>query len=146
MRFRSTIWRLSCRVAAIPRYPVTVNAGRPASDAKPGFTGIMGAEDDQSPILVQFCTIRQTALHGYRNRIAFPLRTMTSQSRMAGKVDDISDNCRAYSISSIARNPQGIGSAGKEWMMWNGPDVEPSSMVSIRHKISQEIQPLWSPY
>ena len=106
-----------------------------------GLTGIMGAEDDQSPIR-NFGTIRQTlymvtgtGLHSTSDN---------GQTEPNGwKVDDISDNCGAYSISSIARNPQGIGSAGKEWMMWNGPDGGQIFDGEHPYKISQEIQPLW---
>ena len=58
-------------------------------------------------------------------------------------VEWVADQCGAWSISAVSRNAQGIGSAGKEWMIWSGPDG--AQIFSGRQpvKISQEIQSLW---
>jgi hypothetical protein len=106
-----------------------------------GLTGILGAQDDASPVR-NFGTIRKTlylvtgtGLHSTSDN---------GQTEPSGwGVDDESDNCGAFSIASVARNPQGIGSAGKEWMMWNGPDGAQIFDGEHPYKISQEIQPLW---
>jgi hypothetical protein len=58
-------------------------------------------------------------------------------------VDEVADNCGAFSIASVGRNPQGIGSAGKTWMMWNGPDGAQLFSGQLPIKVSQEIQSFW---
>jgi hypothetical protein len=104
-------------------------------------TGIIGANDDLSPIR-NFGTIRQalyivtgTGLHETADN---------DQTEPSGwDVDSVADNCGAFSICSVARNPQGIGSAGKDWMMWNGPDGAQWFGGQKPIKVSQEIQSVW---
>ncbi len=104
-------------------------------------TGNIGAEDDTSPIR-NFGTIRQalylvtgTGLHETSDN------DQTEPSEWG--VDQVADNCGAYSIASVARNAQGIGSAGKDWMMWSGPDGAQIFSGSKPIKVSQEIQSIW---
>jgi hypothetical protein len=104
-------------------------------------TGVIGAQDDLSPIR-NFGTIRKslymvtgTGLH----------ETQDNDQSEPGNwnVDPVADNCGAFSIASVARNPQGIGSAGKDWMMWSGPDGAQIFTGQKPLKISQEIQSVW---
>lgn len=104
-------------------------------------TGIIGAEDDTSPIR-NFGVIRQslywvtgTGLHETQDNG----ETEPSQ----WNVDQVADNCGAFSIASVGRNAQGIGSAGKDWMMWSGPDGAQIFTGGKPLKISQEIQSVW---
>ena len=105
------------------------------------ITGVIGADDDQSPIR-NFGTIRQalymvtgTGLHETEDN---------DQTEPSGwNVDAVADNCGAFSIASVGRNPQGIGSAGKDWMMWSGPDGAQIFTGQKPVKVSQEIQSVW---
>jgi hypothetical protein len=104
-------------------------------------TGIFGPEDDLSPIR-NHGVIRQslyivtgTGLHETEDN---------GQTEPSGwTVNQVADNCGAFSIASVARNPQGIGSAGKDWMMWCGPDGAQIFTGQKPYKISQEIQSVW---
>ncbi len=104
-------------------------------------TGVIGAEDDTSPIR-NFGVIRKslywvtgTGLHETQDN---------DQTEPSGwTVDQIADNCGAFSIASVGRNAQGIGSAGKDWMMWSGPDGAQIFTGQKPFKISQEIQSVW---
>lgn len=106
-----------------------------------GDTGVIGPEDDLSPIR-NFGVIRQslyivtgTGLHQTQDN---------GQTEPNGwGVLQIADNCGAFSVASIARNPQGIGSAGKDWMMWSGPDGAQLFTGQKPYKVSQEIQSVW---
>jgi hypothetical protein len=104
-------------------------------------TGVIGAQDDLSPIR-NFGTIRKslymvtgTGLH----------ETQDNEQSEPGNwnVDPVADNCGAFSIASVARNPQGIGSAGKDWMMWGGPDGAQIFTGQKPLKTSQENQSVW---
>lgn len=105
------------------------------------LTGVIGPEDDLSPIR-NFGVVRQslymvtaTGLHETQDN---------DQTEPSGwNVDQIADNCGAFSVASIARNAQGIGSAGKDWMMWSGPDGAQIFTGQKPWKISQEIQSIW---
>ena len=104
-------------------------------------TGILGSVDDTSPIR-NFGTIRQslywvtgTGLHETQDN---------DQTEPSGwTVEQVADNCGAFSIASIGRNAQGIGSAGKDWMIWSGPDGAQIFTGQTPFKISQEIQSVW---
>ena len=104
-------------------------------------TGTLGAEDDQSPIR-NWGVIRQalylitgTGLHETEDN---------GQTEPSGwNVDQVADNCGAFSVASVGRNPQGIGSAGKDWMMWSGPDGAQMFSGQKPFKVSQEIQSMW---
>lgn len=104
-------------------------------------TGVIGAQDDLSPIR-NFGTIRQalymvtgTGLHETADN---------GQTEPSGwTVDQVADNCGAFSIAAIARNAQGIGSAGKDWMIWNGVDGAQIFTGQKPYKVSQEIQSIW---
>lgn len=106
-----------------------------------GETGKLGPKDDLSPIR-NFGVIRRTlymvtgtGLHETQDN---------DQTEPSGwDVDQVADNCGAFSIASVGRNPQGIGSAGKTWMMWSGPDGAQVFFGEIPVKITQEIEPLW---
>lgn len=106
-----------------------------------GVTGIIGAEDDDSAIM-NFGTLSKTlywvtgtGLHASEDN---------QQTEPDGwDVEDIADNCGAFSIASIARDGQGIGGAGKRWMMWTGPDGAQIFFGQKPFKLSQEIQSLW---
>lgn len=114
-------------------------AGNPG--AFDGDTGILGPEDDTSAIM-NFGVVRNslyivtgTGLHETSDN------KQTEPSNW--DVDQIADNCGAFSVASVGRNPQGIGSAGKEWMMWSGPDGAQIFTGQQPVKVSQEIQSLW---
>jgi hypothetical protein len=104
-------------------------------------TGIFGPEDDLSPIR-NHGVIRQSlyivtgsGLHETEDN---------GQTEPSGwTIDQVADNCGAFSIASVARNSQGIGSAGKDWMMWSGPDGAQIFTGQKPYKISQEIQSVW---
>lgn len=104
-------------------------------------TGILGPEDDLSPIM-NHLVIRQalyivtgTGLHETADN------GQTEPSEW--NVDQVADNCGAFSIASVARNPQGIGSSGKDWGMWSGPDGAQIFAGQKPLKVSQEIQSIW---
>jgi len=105
------------------------------------ITGIIGSNDDTSPIR-NFGVIRQslywvtgTGLHETQDN---------DQTEPSGwTVDQIADNCGGFSIASVGRNAQGIGSAGKDWMIWSGPDGAQLFTGQKPYKISQEIQSIW---
>lgn len=106
-----------------------------------GNTGILGPEDDLSPIM-NFGTIRDqlyivtgSGLHETADN------GQTEPSNWG--VRRTADNCGAWSIAAVARNPQGIGCAGKEWMAWSGPDGAQIFTGSNPGKVSQEIQSIW---
>lgn len=104
-------------------------------------TGNIGPEDDLSPIR-NFGTIRKalymvtgTGLHETSDN---------GQTEPDGwDVGPVADNCGAFSIASVGRNAQGIGSAGKDWMMWSGPDGAQIFTGQKPFKVSQEIQDVW---
>lgn len=104
-------------------------------------TCIIGATDDLSPIR-NFGTIRQalyvvtgTGLHETQDN---------EQTEPSGwTVAAVADNCGAFSIASVGRNAQGIGSAGKDWMMWSGPDGAQIFTGQKPYKVSQELQSVW---
>ena len=104
-------------------------------------TGVIGPQDDTSPIM-NFGVIRQalyiatgTGLHETQDN---------GQTEPSGwTVDQVADNCGAFSIASVARNAQGVGSAGKDWMMWSGPDGAQIFVGGKPMKVSQEIQSVW---
>lgn len=105
------------------------------------ITGIIGPQDDLSPIR-NFGTIRQSlyivtgaGLHQTQDN------EQTEPSNWT--VDRVADNCGAFSIASVGRNPQGIGSGGKDWLIWNGPDGAQIFTGQKPMKISQEIQSVW---
>ena len=112
------------------------------------ITGFIGSVDDQSPIR-NFGTIREalyivtgTGLHETQDN---------EQTEPSGwTVAAVADNCGAFSIASVGRNAQGIGSAGKDWMMWSGPDGAQIFTGQKPYKVSQELQSVWdaipSPY
>ena len=104
-------------------------------------TGTIGADDDLSPIR-NFGTIRKTL---YMVTGTGLHETSDNGETEPGEwdVDPVADNCGAYSIAAIARNPQGIGSAGKDWMMWSGPDGAQIFTGQKPMKVSQEIQSIW---
>lgn len=104
-------------------------------------TGVLGPQDDLSPIR-NFGVIRQslyivtgTGLHETQDN------QQTEPSQWT--VDQVADNCGAFSVASVGRNPQGIGSGGKDWMIWNGPDGAQIFTGQKPWKISQEIQSVW---
>jgi len=106
-----------------------------------GNTGLIGPQDDTSAIM-NMGVIRNTlriitgsGLHQTNDN---------SETEPDGwEVDQVADNCGAFSVASVARNAQGIGSAGKDWMAWSGPDGAQILVGELPAKISQEIQPLW---
>jgi hypothetical protein len=104
-------------------------------------TGVFGAQDDLSPIR-NFGTIRKSLYMVTGTGIH---ETQDNEQSEPGNwnVDPVADNCGAFSIASVARNPQGIGSAGKDWMMWSGPDGAQIFTGQKPLKISQEIQSVW---
>ena len=106
-----------------------------------GLTGIIGANDDQSPIM-NFGTLRKT-LYIVTGTMVHETEDNGQTEPSSWDVDEVADNCGAYSIASVARNPQGIGSAGKTWMMWNGPDGAQIFTGEKPSKVSQEIQTYW---
>ena len=104
-------------------------------------TGVIGSLDDLSPIR-NFGTIREalyivtgTGLHETQDN---------EQTEPSGwNVASVADNCGAFSIASVGRNAQGIGSAGKDWMMWSGPDGAQIFTGQKPYKVSQELQSVW---
>lgn len=104
-------------------------------------TGGMGADDDLSPIR-NFGTIRN-ALYIVTGNGLHETSDNKQTEPSGWDVDAVADNCGGFSIASVARNPQGIGSAGKDWMMWSGPDGAQIFSGQKPVKVSQEIQPLW---
>jgi hypothetical protein len=104
-------------------------------------SGIIGADDDTSPIM-NFGVIRQTLY--MVTGTGLHLTQDNGQTEPSGwTVDQVADNCGAFSIASVARNSQGIGSAGKDWMMWSGPDGAQTFVGGKPMKVSQEIQSVW---
>ena len=106
-----------------------------------GLTGVLGPEDDASPIM-NHGVIRNT-LYLVTGGSLHETQDNGSTEPSGWGVNHVADNCGAWSISAIARNPQGIGSAGKEWMTWSGPDGAQIFLGQQPVKISQEIQSLW---
>lgn len=106
-----------------------------------GETGIIGPEDDESAIM-NFGVIRK-ALYIVTGTMLHETEDNGQTEPSSWDVDLVADNCGAYSIASVARNPQGIGSAGKTWMMWNGSDGAQLFTGQIPVKVSQEIQTYW---
>ena len=106
-----------------------------------GNTGFIGPVDDQSP-LMNFGVLRQTL---YMVSGTGLHETQDNGQTEPGDwtVNQVSDDCGAFSIASVARNPQGIGSAGKDWMMWSGPDGAQIFTGQKPMKVSQEIQSVW---
>ena len=104
-------------------------------------TGVIGAQDDLSPIR-NFGTIRKT-LYMVTGTGLHETADNGETEPSGWDVDPVADNCGAYSIAAIARNPQGIGSAGKDWMMWSGPDGAQIFTGQKPMKVSQEIQSIW---
>jgi hypothetical protein len=104
-------------------------------------TGVIGAQDDLSPIR-NFGTIRKT-LYMVTGTGLHETADNGETEPSGWDVDPVADNCGAYSIASIGRNPQGIGSAGKDWMMWSGPDGAQIFTGGKPMKVSQEIQSIW---
>jgi len=106
-----------------------------------GLTGIIGPEDDLTPIMN----------HGVlRNNLYFVTGNAVHETVDNGStepsgwnVEQVDDECGAWSIASVARNPQGIGSAGKGFMAWSGPDGAHVFTGRNPEKCSQEIQSLW---
>jgi hypothetical protein len=104
-------------------------------------TGIIGPEDDLSPIR-NFGTIRN-ALYIVTGSGLHETSDNGQTEPDGWDVDPVADNCGAFSIASVGRNAQGIGSAGKDWMMWSGPDGAQIHTGQKPYKISQEIQEVW---
>lgn len=110
-------------------------------EAFDSLTGVMGPEDDLSPIR-NFGVIRQalyivtgTGLHETQDN---------DQTEPSGwTVAQVADNCGAFSVASVARNAQGIGSAFKDSMIWSGPDGAQLFTGQTPFKVSQEIQSVW---
>lgn len=105
-----------------------------------GLTGLAGPEDDQTAIR-NWGIIRDTLMCVTGGSLHETIDNETTEPSGWG-FRHVSDNCGAWSIASIARNVQGIGSAGKEWMTWNGPDGIHVFSGQQPYKISQEIQSL----
>ena len=106
-----------------------------------GLTGVLGPEDDQSPI--QNHGVIRNTLYLVTGGSLHETQDNGSTEPSGWGVNHVADNCGGWSIASIARNPQGIGSAGKEWMTWSGPDGAQIFLGQQPVKISQEIQSLW---
>jgi hypothetical protein len=106
-----------------------------------GITGLIGPEDDVSPIM-NFGVLRRT-LYFITGTGLHETQDNGETEPDSWEVDEVADNCGAFSISSVARNPQGIGSAGKTWLIWNGPDGAQLFAGQLPYKISQEIQSFW---
>ena len=104
-------------------------------------TGNLGAEDDLSPIR-NFGIIRQT-LYWVTGTGLHETENNGETEPGNWDVNQVADNCGGFSIASVARNPQGIGSAGKDWMIWSGPDGAQIFTGQKPLKISQEIQSVW---
>jgi hypothetical protein len=106
-----------------------------------GITGVLGPQDDNTPIM-NHGTIRQT-LYIVTGGSLHSTQDNGSTEPSGWDVDHVADNCGGWSIASVARNTQGIGSAGKEWMTWSGPDGAQVFDGRQPEKVSQEIQSLW---
>lgn len=106
-----------------------------------GLTGIAGPEDDLTPIR-NWGVIRDT-LYCVTGGSMHETNDNGTTEPSGWGFRHVADNCGAWSISSIARNVQGIGSAGKEWMTWSGPDGAQIFTGQQPMKISQEIESLW---
>lgn len=106
-----------------------------------GLTGILGPEDDLSPIM-NHGVLRNTLYIVTGNGVHETIDNGATEPS-GWSVEEVDDECGAWSIASVARNPQGIGSAGKGFMSWSGPDGAQIFTGRNTEKISQEIQSLW---
>jgi hypothetical protein len=106
-----------------------------------GLTGILGPQDDDSPIM-NYGVIRQT-LYMVTGTGLHETQDNGQTEPAEWGVGQLADNCGAFSPSAVARNAQGIGSAGKNWMIWSGPDGAQVFFGQYPIKISQEVQRLW---
>ena len=104
-------------------------------------TGVIGSVDDTSPIR-NFGTIRK-ALYWVTGTGLHETQDNEQTEPSNWDVEQTADNCGAFSIASVGRNAQGIGSAGKDWMMWSGPDGAQIFTGQKPYKVSQEIQSVW---
>jgi hypothetical protein len=108
-----------------------------------GLTGVLGPEDDETPIM-NHGVIRNT-LYIVTGNAVHEASDNKSTEPSGWDVEEVDDECGAWSIASVARNPQGIGSAGKGFMAWSGPDGAHVFTGRNPEKCSQEIQSLWDP-
>ena len=106
-----------------------------------GLTGIFGPEDDLSPIM-NHGVLRNT-LYIVTGNGLHETHDNGSTEPADWNVEQVDDECGAWSIASVARNPQGIGSGGKGFMAWGGPDGAHVFTGRNPEKCSQEIQSLW---
>ena len=106
-----------------------------------GLTGIAGPEDDQTAIN-NWGVIRDTLYCSTGGSLHETNDNGTTEPADWG-FRHVADNCGSWGISALARNVQGIGSAGKEWLIWSGPDGVQIFSGQQPIKVSQEIQSLW---
>ncbi len=106
-----------------------------------GLTGVLGPEDDLSPIM-NHGVLRNT-LYIVTGNGLHETHDNGSTEPADWNVEQVDDECGAWSIASVARNPQGIGSGGKGFMAWGGPDGAHVFTGRNPEKCSQEIQSLW---
>jgi len=107
-----------------------------------GLTGVLGPEDDLTPIM-NHGVLRNT-LYIVTGNAVHETNDNGSTEPSGWNVEEVDDECGAWSIASVARNPQGIGSAGKGFMAWSGPDGAHVFTGRNPEKCSQEIQSLWN--
>lgn len=106
-----------------------------------GLTGLAGPQDDQTAIM-NWGVIRDTLYCVTGGSLHETNDNGTTEPSGWG-FRHVADNCGAWAISAIGRNVQGIGSAGKEWMIWSGPDGAQIFVGQQPIKISQEIEQIW---
>lgn len=106
-----------------------------------GLTGVLGPQDDNTPIM-NHGVIRDT-LYLVTGGSLYETSDNRSTEPSGWSVAQVADNCGAWSIASVGRNAQGIGSAGPEWMAWSGPVGAQIFTGRQPAKISQEIQTIW---
>ena len=108
-----------------------------------GLTGVLGPEDDLTPIM-NHGVIRNT-LYIVTGNAVHETSDNGGTEPSGWNVEEVDDECGAWSIASVARNEQGIGSAGKGFMAWSGPDGAHVFTGRNPEKCSQEIQSIWDP-